>query len=70
MRMRIKFVADKGSRSVFGEMDAKELKLEYAKCAENDGYYYNTEKVQTVTYRNQRAWYRKGYSPQKLHYLN
>lgn len=38
------FVADKGSRSVFGEMDAKELRLEYAKCAENDGYYYNTEK--------------------------
>lgn len=37
------FVADKGSKSVFGEMDAKELKMEYAKCEVGDGYYYDIE---------------------------
>lgn len=37
------FVADKGSKSVFGEMDAKELKTEYAKCSVGDGYIYDTE---------------------------
>lgn len=28
---------------MFGEMDAKELKAEYAKCSVGDGYIYNTE---------------------------
>ncbi len=37
------FVADKGSHSVFGERDAKELKAEYAKCSKGDGYYYDIE---------------------------
>ena len=37
------FVADKGSKSVFGEMDARELKAEYAKCSVGDGYYYDVE---------------------------
>lgn len=37
------FVSEKGSKSVFGEMDAKELKTEYAKCSVGDGYIYNTE---------------------------
>ena len=37
------FVADKGSKSVFGEMDARELKSEYAKCSIGDGYFYDVE---------------------------
>ncbi len=37
------FVSDRGSRSVFGEMDPKELKNEYAKCELGDGYYYDIE---------------------------
>ena len=37
------FVAEKGSKSVFGEMDAKELKAEYAKCSIGDGYIYDVE---------------------------
>lgn len=37
------FVAEKGSKSVFGEMDARELKAEYAKCSIGDGYMYDVE---------------------------
>lgn len=37
------FIQDKGSRSVFGEMDAKELKNEYARCELGDGYFYDIE---------------------------
>lgn len=37
------FVSDRGSRSVFGEMDPKELKNEYARCELGDGYYYDIE---------------------------
>ena len=37
------FITDRGSRSVFGEMDIKELKSEYAKCEVGDGYYYDIE---------------------------
>jgi len=37
------FISDKGSRSVFGEMDAKELKTEYARCELGDGYFYDIE---------------------------
>lgn len=37
------FVADRGSKSVFGEMDAKELKSLYAKCELGDGYCYQIE---------------------------
>lgn len=37
------FISDKGSRSVFGEMDAKELKTEYAKCELGDGYFYDID---------------------------
>lgn len=37
------FVAEKGNKSVFGEMDAQELKTEYAKCSVGDGYIYDTE---------------------------
>ena len=37
------FVGDKGSKSVFGEMEPKELKEEYAKCELGDGYFYDIE---------------------------
>ena len=37
------FVSDRGNKSVFGEMDAKELKSEYAKCSVGDGYFYDIE---------------------------
>ena len=37
------FVGDRGNKSVFGEMDAKELKAEFAKCSLGDGYFYDTE---------------------------
>lgn len=37
------FIVDKGNKSVFGEMDAKELKTEYAKCSVGDGYCYDVE---------------------------
>ena len=37
------FVAEKGNKSVFGEMDARELKAEYAKCSIGDGYMYDVE---------------------------
>ena len=37
------FVSDRGSRSVFGEMDPKELKNDYARCNVGDGYYYDIE---------------------------
>ena len=38
------FISDKGSRSVFGEMDARELKAEYARCELGDGFYYDIER--------------------------
>lgn len=38
------FVVDRGNKSVFKEMDAKELKSQYAKCSIGDGYYYVIEK--------------------------
>ncbi len=37
------FVSDRGSRSVFGEMDPKELRNEFARCELGDGYYYDIE---------------------------
>lgn len=37
------FVQDRGSRSVFGEMDPKELKTEYARCETGDGYCFDIE---------------------------
>lgn len=37
------FAGDRGKTSVFGEMDTKELKEEYAKCELGDGYFYDVE---------------------------
>lgn len=38
------FVSERGSKSVFGSMDIKSLKEEYAPCEEGDGYFYSIEK--------------------------
>lgn len=38
------FVSERGSKSVFGSIDVKTLKEEYAPCEEGDGYYYSIEK--------------------------
>jgi len=35
------FVADRGQKSVFGNMDVKELKEDYARCEAGDGYFYD-----------------------------
>ena len=35
------FIVDRGRNSVFSEMDAKELKLQFARCSIGDGYYYD-----------------------------
>lgn len=37
------FVSDQGRRSVFGEMDVKELKEQYGLCEENDAYFYQVD---------------------------
>lgn len=37
------FASERGGKTVFGEMDQKSLKEEYAKCELGDGYYYNVE---------------------------
>ncbi|MBQ6160938.1 MAG: cell division protein FtsK [Oscillospiraceae bacterium] len=35
------FVSDRGQKSVFGNMDVKELKEDYARCEPGDGYFYD-----------------------------
>lgn len=47
------FVEEQGSqhKSVFGEMNAKELKLEYAPCTLGDGFYYDIEADQLMKLR-------------------
>lgn len=37
------FVSERGSKSIFGAMDIKSLKEEYAHCEEGDGYIYSVE---------------------------
>lgn len=37
------FASERGSKTVFGDMDQKNLKEEYAKCEIGDGYFYNVE---------------------------
>lgn len=37
------FASERGGKSVFGEMDLKSLKEDYARCEIGDGYYYNVE---------------------------
>lgn len=37
------FLTEKGDKTAFGAMDARELKAEYAKCSVGDGYIYDIE---------------------------
>ena len=37
------FVADRGSKTIFGAMDAKELKERFARIEKGDGYFYDIE---------------------------
>jgi hypothetical protein len=37
------FVADRGSKTIFGAMDAKELKERFARIERGDGYFYDIE---------------------------
>ncbi len=37
------FAGERGTRTIFGNMDVKALKEEYAKCEIGDGYYYDVE---------------------------
>lgn len=37
------FASERGGKTVFGDMDIKSLKEEYAKCELGDGYYYDVE---------------------------
>jgi len=37
------FVSDRGSKTIFGAMDAKELKETYARIEKGDGYFYDIE---------------------------
>ena len=37
------FVRDRGRRTVFGELDEKELKSEFARCSIGDGYIFSIE---------------------------
>lgn len=38
------FVGERGQKSLFGSMDVKSLKEEYAQCEEGDGYFYSIER--------------------------
>lgn len=38
------FVSERGQKSIFGSMDIKSLKEEYARCEKGDGYVYSIEK--------------------------
>lgn len=42
------FITQKGDKTAFGDMDAKELKAEYAKCSLGDGYLYDTNEDKLV----------------------
>lgn len=37
------FASERGSKSVFGDMDVKSLKEDYARCELGDGYFYDVE---------------------------
>lgn len=37
------FAGERGQRTIFGNMDVKSLKEDYARCERGDGYYYDVE---------------------------
>ena len=37
------FAGERGQKTIFGSMDVKSLKEDYARCEKGDGYYYDVE---------------------------
>jgi len=37
------FAGERGQRTIFGNMDVKSLKEDYARCEIGDGYFYDVE---------------------------
>ena len=37
------FAGERGQKTIYGNMDVKELKEDYAKCEQGDGYFYDVE---------------------------
>ena len=50
------FVSQKGDKTAFGDMDARELKAEYAKCSLGDGYMYDTVEDKLVKLKYIKAY--------------
>ena len=52
------FAAERGQKTVFGSMDVKGLKEEYARCETGDGYYYDIEadKIVKMKFIRQDKW--------------
>ena len=49
------FVGDRGGRSVFGDLDQRELKLKFAKCEVGDGYYYDIDRDELTKVKFMRS---------------
>jgi hypothetical protein len=45
------FVADRGAKTVFGAMDAKELKERFARIEKGDGYFYDIESDELLKFK-------------------
>ena len=39
----VEFAGERGQKTIFGSMDVKSLKEDYARCEKGDGYYYDVE---------------------------
>lgn len=52
------FAAERGQKTVFGSMDVKGLKEEYARCETGDGYFYDIEadKIVKMKFIRQDKW--------------
>lgn len=52
------FASERGQKTVFGSMDAKGLKEEYARCETGDGYFYDIEadKLVKMKFIRQDEW--------------
>lgn len=52
------FAAERGQKTVFGSMDVKGLREEYARCETGDGYFYDIEadKLMKMKFIRQDKW--------------
>jgi hypothetical protein len=51
------FASERGQKTIFGNMDVKSLKEDYARCEDGDGYFYDVEadklsKLKFIKYEN------------------